>query len=327
MSHSTQNWSFQRCSSQSITHTTHTTILLLFWNLSGTTRVSRYQKGITRKVKTNLDLLEQEIVSGSGICWAICKSAPHPRQPRQHPTTQFFYRPDALPAAQPTASKHWRQFPANKPHTKSKQLDGLQWIWGLTAIQAWRGCTAHLLLCAVCTVDIDGTDHRNWGPSGTHIAQTLCPPPKLTYKMHILGMSSSPRNDSHCPKLCHLSCAHHKHPIRITSFSCFGGLENPCRNSENFHWCTRVHTDSHIHVFCLQNGWNQCRISGQKAALVSWQKKKHILAPCGDFPPFLCECTYHGPSLIFQIPSRSVQVWGSYNRNPPSMPTSKVNAI
>jgi len=55
------------------THT-HTIVLLLFWNLSGTTRVSRYQEG-----KTNLDLLEQEIVSGSGICWAICKSAPHPR--------------------------------------------------------------------------------------------------------------------------------------------------------------------------------------------------------------------------------------------------------
>ena len=41
--------------------------------------MSRYQKGKTRKGKTNLDLLEQEIVSGSGICWAICKSAPHPR--------------------------------------------------------------------------------------------------------------------------------------------------------------------------------------------------------------------------------------------------------
>jgi len=87
------------------THT-HTTVLLVFWNMSGTTQVSRYQKGKTRKVKTNLDLLEQEIVGGSGICWAICKSAPHPRQPRQHSTTQFFYRPDALPAAQPTASKH-----------------------------------------------------------------------------------------------------------------------------------------------------------------------------------------------------------------------------
>jgi len=74
-----------------VTHT-HTTILLLFWNLSGTTRVSRYQKGKTRQVKTNLDLLEQETVSGSGICGAICKSAPHPRQPHQHPTTQFFTR-------------------------------------------------------------------------------------------------------------------------------------------------------------------------------------------------------------------------------------------
>jgi len=29
-------------------------------------------------------------VSGSVISWAICKSAPRSRQPRQHPTTQFF---------------------------------------------------------------------------------------------------------------------------------------------------------------------------------------------------------------------------------------------
>jgi len=28
------------------------------------------------------------------------------RQPHQHPTNSDFYRPDALPAAQPTASKH-----------------------------------------------------------------------------------------------------------------------------------------------------------------------------------------------------------------------------
>jgi len=59
-----------------------------------------------RKVKPIWILLKQETVSGSGISWAICKSAPHSRQ---HPTTQVFYRPDALPAAQPTASKHWRQ--------------------------------------------------------------------------------------------------------------------------------------------------------------------------------------------------------------------------
>jgi len=37
--------------------------------MSGTTQVCQYQKG-----KTNLDLLEQKIVSGSGISWAICKS-------------------------------------------------------------------------------------------------------------------------------------------------------------------------------------------------------------------------------------------------------------
>jgi len=58
---------------------------------SRTTRVSRHQKSRTVLVKTNLDLLEQETVSGSGINWAICKSVPHSRQiPCQHPTTQFF---------------------------------------------------------------------------------------------------------------------------------------------------------------------------------------------------------------------------------------------
>jgi len=39
--------------------------------------VSQHQKGEThnQESKTSLDLLEQEIVSGSGISWAICKSA------------------------------------------------------------------------------------------------------------------------------------------------------------------------------------------------------------------------------------------------------------
>jgi len=48
--------------------------------------VSRYQKG-----KTNLDLLGQETVSGSGIIWAIFNlHLAQDRQPCQHPTTQFF---------------------------------------------------------------------------------------------------------------------------------------------------------------------------------------------------------------------------------------------
>jgi len=36
--------------------------------------------GWHQKGKINLDLLQQEIVSGSGISWAICKSAHHQRQ-------------------------------------------------------------------------------------------------------------------------------------------------------------------------------------------------------------------------------------------------------
>ena len=43
--------------------------------LSGTTQGSRYQKGETIWI-----LLKQESVSGSGISWTICKSAPRSRQ-------------------------------------------------------------------------------------------------------------------------------------------------------------------------------------------------------------------------------------------------------
>ena len=63
----------------------------------------------TRKVKPIWILLKQETVSGSGISWAICKSAPRSRQiTMPAPHLSVFYRPDALHAAQPTASKHWR---------------------------------------------------------------------------------------------------------------------------------------------------------------------------------------------------------------------------
>ena len=72
--------------------------------LSRTTQLSRYQKG-----KPNWILLKQETVSSSGISWAVCKSAPCSRQTTMPvPHHSVFYRPDALPAAQPTASKHWR---------------------------------------------------------------------------------------------------------------------------------------------------------------------------------------------------------------------------
>ena len=61
----------------------------------------------TRKVKPIGILLKQETVSGSGISWAIRKSAPSSRQiTMPAPHHSVFYRTDALPAAEPTASKH-----------------------------------------------------------------------------------------------------------------------------------------------------------------------------------------------------------------------------
>jgi len=64
-------------------------------------------KSYGRICKKNFE--KQETVSGSGISWATCKSAPRCREittPATHHSV--FYRLDALPATQPTASKHWR---------------------------------------------------------------------------------------------------------------------------------------------------------------------------------------------------------------------------
>jgi len=78
-----------------LTHT-HTRLTAL----SGTTQASRYQKG-----ETNVDFTEA--VSGSSISWAMCKSTLRSRQlAMPAPHHSVFYRPDALPAAQPTVSKH-----------------------------------------------------------------------------------------------------------------------------------------------------------------------------------------------------------------------------
>jgi len=82
----------------SIEHThTHTCFTALFPRLPGWAG--------PRKVKPIWILLKQETVSGSGISWAICKYAPCSRQitmPATHHSV--FYRPDALPATQPTVS-------------------------------------------------------------------------------------------------------------------------------------------------------------------------------------------------------------------------------
>jgi len=67
--------------------------------LSGTTRVSRYQKG-----KPIWILLKQETVSGSGISWAVCKTAPRSRQITMPAPHHFVFLQAGCPSCRPTNS-------------------------------------------------------------------------------------------------------------------------------------------------------------------------------------------------------------------------------
>ena len=83
--------------------------------LSGTTQVSRYQKG-----KTNLDFTEARDsewqwhqVGHMQVCTSLQKDNHASTPPLK------FYRPDALPATRPTASKRWRQNTAHEQRNKN----------------------------------------------------------------------------------------------------------------------------------------------------------------------------------------------------------------
>ena len=69
--------------------------------LSGTTQVSGYQK-----VKTIWILLKQEAVSGSGISWAICKSAPRSRQITM-PAPHHLVFTGRMPFLPPNQQRHY----------------------------------------------------------------------------------------------------------------------------------------------------------------------------------------------------------------------------
>jgi len=73
----------------------------------------------TRTVRPVWILLKQETLSGSGISWAICKSAPCSRQiTTPAPHHSIFYRPDAC---HPTNS------------VEAYNLENMLWIW----MQRW----------------------------------------------------------------------------------------------------------------------------------------------------------------------------------------------
>ena len=157
---------------------THTHLTALFLGLPGW--------AATRQVEPIWILLKQQTVSGSGISWARCKSAPRSWQiTMPAPDRSVFYRPDAFPATQPTASKHWRHSVTalNAPN--------------LSIIQC--GCAELCSVKPVLAVHCPGPCHANlhrWGPAqspcGYGQQQTMnyivdaCPLTKFVGELNLL---------------------------------------------------------------------------------------------------------------------------------------------
>jgi len=96
--------------------------------LSRTTRVSQYQKG-----KPIWILLKQETVSGSGISWTICKSAPCSWHNHASTIPLSFFT-GRMPFLSPSEQ---HQISNN---SKNRFLIGYIYIYALFAISWWNKC-------------------------------------------------------------------------------------------------------------------------------------------------------------------------------------------
>ena len=121
----------------------------------------------TRKVNPIWILLKQQTVSGSGsgISWAICKSAPCYREITT-PASHHFYRSDALPAAQPTASRHsnsgLNQFAQEWSH-----VDNQDALWFLPTRRTYHYTTNHVVISAMQSNQWTISWYTNWHKRGT----------------------------------------------------------------------------------------------------------------------------------------------------------------
>jgi len=113
-------------SSRSGVATLRTAMHLLFTFLL--TRLTAFCPGLPRwagtsKVKPMWILLQQETVGGSGISWAVCKSAPRSRQTTM-PAPHHSVFTGRMPF-QPTVSKQWR----GRLQTAMLQTLNLREVW------------------------------------------------------------------------------------------------------------------------------------------------------------------------------------------------------
>ena len=168
----------------------------------------------------------------------------------------------------------------------------------VTTVYLFTDATSHsvphphgfVYFCVMTQQNVDGSDRWSLLFSWAYSAQTVHPPPILTLERHIFGMSTSSRNDSHCSKLCRLSCTPITNNPRKYPFSVgFGTCKTPAQIQKCFDGL-RMRTP--IDVFYFKNSQNRCMISGVELVTEKKRTRFGILRwnPWGDFP-YLCECT------------------------------------
>ena len=161
----------------------HTHIHLFNGPLSGTTRVSRYQKG-----KTNLDFTEARDsewqwhqLGRMQVCTSLQTTMPSPHH-------SVFYRPDALPATQPTASKQVKSFETHLKYLPSTTRDlRLKWKywykspkWNGSSIRSIMHVTylhnvEHLVRCEITCKHVHTTRVHSKFHIRFHSTVTVCP--------------------------------------------------------------------------------------------------------------------------------------------------------
>ena len=121
--------------------------------LSGTTRVSRYHKG-----KPIWILLKQETVSGSGISWAICKSAPRSRQITMPAPHHSVFLKAGCPSCHPTNSvKALKAIVSSIKHSECRLTVRMLCIADLLGSVLRRLPAVCVCVCGVA-VEVDMTD-------------------------------------------------------------------------------------------------------------------------------------------------------------------------
>jgi len=146
------------------------------------------------------------------------------------------------------------------------------------------------LLCSVCTVVLTAPIARIGVFRGLVAPKPHMPPPKHSDERHILGMSTSPWNYSHHPKLCHL-------PLKLSiivlyALHLFGAWKTPVQKFKKF---SPVYACAYQFVFCFKNGQNHSRIKWPKGCIgcVTEIKQNKFLHPYAEplrcFPQFFVQ--------------------------------------